>query len=128
MLKDDRSHTFDPATSNSASDVQRFLVCSKTQHFIKWLHPTQHVHTLRLYAQNTNEFYNLTEGEMNKFIRPSGAFSSDFFKSPLTVLDLENIVMDASVLEDITSLIHLRYLSILVKFQHPYRTLQTWKH
>ncbi|KAK4710806.1 hypothetical protein R3W88_005319 [Solanum pinnatisectum] len=95
LLKVDRSHAFDPATSNSASDVQRFLVCSKMQHFFKWLHPTQCVHTLRLHAHNINEFYNLTDSETNKFILPSGAFSSDLFKLSLTVLDLRNIVIDA---------------------------------
>uniref|UniRef100_M1BWI5 Disease resistance protein n=2 Tax=Solanum tuberosum TaxID=4113 RepID=M1BWI5_SOLTU len=115
-LKVDRSHAFDPATSNSASDVQRFLVCSKMQHFIKWLHPTQRVHTLRLHAHNINEFYNLTDGETNKFILPCGAFTSDLFKLSLTVLDLRNTVIDASALEDITSLIHLRYLSIFGNF------------
>lgn len=111
-----RSHALDPATSNSASDVQRFLVCSKMQHFIKWLHPTQRVHTLRLHAHNINEFYNITDGETNKFILPSGVFSSDLFKLSLTVLDLRNIMIDASALEDITSLIHLRYLSIFGNF------------
>ncbi|KAG5622099.1 hypothetical protein H5410_007317 [Solanum commersonii] len=105
LLKVDRSHAFVPATSNSASsDVQRFLVCSKMQHFIKWLHPTQRVHTLRLHAHNI------------KFILPCGAFTSDLFKLSLTVLDLRNTVIDASALEDITFLIHLRYLSILGNF------------
>ncbi|CAN4082010.1 unnamed protein product [Withania somnifera] len=70
----------------------------------------------RLHAQNINEFYNLNECEMNIFVIPSGAFSSDLFKSSLTVLDLENIAIDASALEDITSLIHLRYLSIFGNF------------
>ncbi|XP_016472371.2 putative late blight resistance protein homolog R1B-16 [Nicotiana tabacum] len=107
-LKIDRSHAFDPAasTTNSSSDIQRFLVCSKLHHFIKWLRPTQRIHSLRLYP-HTNE--------TNKFI-PSGAFSSDLFKSSLTVLDLENVVIEASALEDITSLIHLRYLSISGNF------------
>ncbi|KAJ8545307.1 hypothetical protein K7X08_017890 [Anisodus acutangulus] len=103
LLKVERSHAFDPATSNSVSDIQRFLVCSKVQHFINWLHPTQSIHTLRIYAQNIDEFYNLTKCEINKFIITSGAFSSDLFKASLTELDLENIVIQASSLEDITS-------------------------
>ncbi|MCD7448098.1 hypothetical protein HAX54_038192 [Datura stramonium] len=115
LLKVDRSHGSDPATSESPSDLQRFVVCSKMQQFIKWLHPIQRIHTLRLYAQNINEFYHLSDGEMNNFI-PSGAFSLDLFKSSLTVLDLENIAIDASALEDLTSLIHLRYLSIFGSF------------
>lgn len=111
-----RSHALDPATSKTARDLQRFLVCSKMQqHFTKWVHPTQRVHTLRLHANNIDEFYHITDSEMNKFI-PSGALSSDLLKSSLTVLDLENIVIDASALEDITSLIHLRYLSIFGNF------------
>ncbi|PHU25793.1 hypothetical protein BC332_04125 [Capsicum chinense] len=85
-------------------------------HFIKWLHPTQRVHTLRLYAQNINKFHNLTDCELNKFIIASGVFSSDLFKSTLTVLDLQNVEIDASTLEDGTSLIHLRYLSIFSNF------------
>ncbi|KAM3361792.1 hypothetical protein P3S68_016646 [Capsicum galapagoense] len=84
------------------------------RHFIKWLHPTQRVHTLRLYAQNINKFHNLTDCELNKFIIASGVFSSDLFKS--TVLDLQNVEIDASTLEDGTSLIHLRYLSIFSNF------------
>lgn len=63
-----------------------------------------------------NEFNNLTDGEMNKFIIPSGAFSSDMFKSSLTVLNLGNVVIDASALEDITSLIQLKYVSIFGNF------------
>ncbi|OIT22736.1 PREDICTED: putative late blight resistance protein homolog R1C-3 [Nicotiana attenuata] len=106
LLKVDRSLALDPATSSSASDLQRFFVCCKMQHFIKWLHPTQHIHTFRLYPHSN---------EMNKFI-PSGAFSSDLFKSSLTVLDLENVVIEASALEDITSLIRLRYLAVFGNF------------
>ncbi|XP_009600340.1 putative late blight resistance protein homolog R1C-3 [Nicotiana tomentosiformis] len=43
LLKVDRS-----STTNSSSGIQRVLVCSKLHHFIKWLRPTQRIHSLRV--------------------------------------------------------------------------------